>query len=125
MPTTTLSGLIKSLIASPSLKNSGFETTSTSFFFFNIEKMFSIMSPVETGTVDLVSIILYFLINFLISLAALNTYRRSAELVFFLVGVPTHIKIMSDLVTASFKLSVKFILFCLKFLFNISSRPGS
>ena len=53
MPTTTLSGLIKSLIASPSLKNSGFETTSTSFFFFNMEKIFSILSPVETGTVDL------------------------------------------------------------------------
>ena len=73
----------------------------------------------------MVTIILYFLINFLISFAALKTYRRSAELVFFLVGVPTHIKIISDLVTASFKLSVKIILFCLKFLFNISSRPGS
>ncbi len=34
VPTTTLSGYIKSLMASPSRKNSGFDTTSTSLFFF-------------------------------------------------------------------------------------------
>ena len=33
-PTTILSGNLKSLIASPSRKNSGFETTSNNFFLF-------------------------------------------------------------------------------------------
>ena len=48
-------------MASPSLKNSGLETTSNLFLFFFEFKMFSILSPVVTGTVDLVTIILYLL----------------------------------------------------------------
>ena len=34
VPITTLSGDVKSLIASPSLKNSGLETTENNFLFF-------------------------------------------------------------------------------------------
>ena len=107
VPTIILSGKIKSLIASPSLKNSGFETISTNFFFLSLESIFSILSPVFIGTVDLVIIILYFLINFLSWLDTWKTYFRSAELLFFLVGVPTQIKIMSDFSTANFKFEVK------------------
>ena len=70
---TILSGYIKSLIASPSLKNSGLETTDIRFFNFLEDKIFSILSPVVTGTVDFVTIILNFLIEFLISLATLKT----------------------------------------------------
>ena len=47
---------MKSLIASPSLKNSGFETTENNFFDIFFDIIFSISSPVVTGTVDLVII---------------------------------------------------------------------
>ena len=83
------------------------------------------MSPVVTGTVDLVIIILYFFIYLLISFATLKTYFKSAELLFILVGVPTQIKIISELMTADFRSDVKINLFCLKFFFSISSSPGS
>jgi len=56
-PIIILSGNLKSLIASPSLKNSGLEITVNLFLFF---KIFSILSPVPTGTVDLVIIIFFF-----------------------------------------------------------------
>ena len=64
-PITILSGYLKSLIASPSLKNSGLEMISKSLLFFNI---FSISSPVPIGTVDLVTIIFLFLVIEAISL---------------------------------------------------------
>ena len=54
-PTTILSGYVKSLIASPSLKNSGFDTTENLLLLFFLDKIFSISSPVVTGTVDLAS----------------------------------------------------------------------
>ena len=66
-----------------------------------------------TGTVDFVIIILYFVITFFNSLATLNTYFKSAELLFFFVGVPTQIKIISEFLTAFFKSEVKINLFCL------------
>ena len=62
---------MKSLIASPSRKNSGLETTENLFLLFFFERIFSISSPVVTGTVDLVIIILYLLIDELSSLATL------------------------------------------------------
>ena len=80
MPIITLSGYEKSLIASPSLKNSGLDTTSIRFLFFNFVNIFSILSPVVTGTVDFVTITLYFEIIFFNSLATLYTYFKSAEL---------------------------------------------
>ena len=125
VPITTLSGYRKSLIASPSLKNSGLETTSMNFFFFKLTKIFSILSPVLMGTVDFVTIILYFFIIFFKLLATWKTYFKSAELLFVFVGVPTQIKIISELITAFFRSVVKINLFCLKFFFNISSNPGS
>ena len=97
-------------MASPSLKNSGLEITSNLFLFFLKFNIFSILSPVMTGTVDFVTIILNLLINLLISLAAWNTFLRSAEELFFNVGVPTQIKIMSELFTAVSKSHVNFIL---------------
>ena len=61
-PIIILSGNLKSLIASPSRKNSGLETTSNNFLLFFFKIIFSILSPVVTGTVDLVTIILNLLI---------------------------------------------------------------
>ena len=58
-------------MASPSLKNSGFETTENNFLGIFFEIIFSISSPVVTGTVDLVIIILNLEIESLISLTAL------------------------------------------------------
>ena len=55
-----LSGYLKSRIASPSLKNSGFDTTSNNFLFPLELIIFSILSPVDTGAVDLVIMILNF-----------------------------------------------------------------
>ena len=43
-------------MASPSLKNSGLDTISTNFLFFNFLRIFSILSPVVTGSVDLVDL---------------------------------------------------------------------
>jgi len=71
VPITILSGYVKSLIASPSLKNSGFDTTENLFLLFFFDRIFSISSPVVTGTVDLVIIILNLLIEELISLVTL------------------------------------------------------
>ena len=69
-PTTILSGYLKSLIASPSRKNSGFDITENFFLFF---KIFSIKSPVPTGTVDLVTTIFLLFDSLDISLATLKT----------------------------------------------------
>ena len=96
VPTTTRSGTTKSLIASPSLKNSGFETTSyfvLNLFFF---KIFSILSPVVTGAVDLVTITLYLFKLDLIVFETWKTYFKSAALVFLFVGVPTQMNMTSD-----------------------------
>ena len=84
VPIIILSGYIKSLIASPSRRNSGFEIISIFLYFFLI--IFSILSPVVTGTVDLFTIILYLLIYLDISLLALNTYFKFTKFVFLLVG---------------------------------------
>ena len=58
-------------MASPSLKNSGFETIEKSFLDTFCEIIFSISSPVVTGTVDFVIMILNLEIELLISLATL------------------------------------------------------
>ena len=107
-PTTILSGNRKSLIASPSRRNSGFETTSKNLFCFLFKIIFSILSPVDTGTVDLVTIILNLFMYLLISLATLKTYWRSADLFFLDVGVPTQINIISEDLTARDKFVVNF-----------------
>ena len=100
---TMRSGFKKSSTANPSLRNSGFETTEKSFLETFFEIIFSMSSPVVTGTVDLVIIILNLLIDLLISFATLYTWLKSALFPFFLVGVPTQIKIISDFEIESFK----------------------
>ena len=69
MPITTLSGLIKSLIAFPSLKNSGLEITENSECIQFSLIIFSTSSQVPTGTVDLIIICVFGEINSAISLA--------------------------------------------------------
>ena len=107
-PITILSGNLKSLIASPSRKNSGFDTTSNIFFLTFLKTIFSILSPVVTGTVDLVTIILNLSIWRQISFTTLKTKCRSAERFLFEVGVPTQINIISEFLTAKFKSVVNF-----------------
>jgi hypothetical protein len=62
MPMTTRSGFMKSVIAAPSLRNSGLETTSYSTRAPRSRKVCSIcartLSAVPTGTVDLVTTML-------------------------------------------------------------------
>ena len=58
VPTIILSGFSKSVIADPSLKNSGFETTSNFLLGFFLDIISSILSHVPTGTVDFTIIIL-------------------------------------------------------------------
>ena len=99
---------MKSLIASPSLKNSGLETTEKFFLFTFFAIIFSISSPVVTGTVDLFTIILNLLIDLDISLPTVYTWERSALLLFFLVGVPTHINTISDFFTELIRSVEKF-----------------
>ena len=55
MPTTTRSGRLKSLMAAPSRRNSGLDTTANSASGRVSRMIFSISSPVPTGTVDLVT----------------------------------------------------------------------
>ncbi len=95
-PITILSGLRKSCIAVPSLKNSGLLTISKSMFrLLYCLIVFPTLSPVFTGTVLLSMTILYASAVSAISRAAPATYERSA---FPLAsgGVLTAIKIASD-----------------------------
>ena len=86
-----------------SVKNSGFETIENLFLLFFFDIIFSISSPVVTGTVDFVIIILNLFIDELNSFATLKIWLKSAELPFFFVGVPTQIKIISLFLTDVFK----------------------
>ena len=54
-PITTRSGRMKSLIAAPSRRNSGFEHTSNSRSGLRLAMIFATSRPVPTGTVDLVT----------------------------------------------------------------------
>ena len=72
-PITTLSGRMKSFIAAPSLKNSGFELTSNSASGRSSLMVASTCLPVPTGTVDLVTTSVYPFKASAISFAALNT----------------------------------------------------
>ena len=59
LPITTRSGRMKSFIAAPSLRNSGFETTPKfARVFFRSVINFRMCSPVPIGTVDFVTITL-------------------------------------------------------------------
>ena len=122
-PITILSGNLKSRIASPSLKNSGFETSVNNFLFFLSN--FSILSPVPTGTVDLVTMIFLFFEYFNISFTHWLIKDKSTSNVPFFVGVPTQMKIISDAFIAFFTLFVNESLLAKKFFLINSSKPGS
>jgi len=55
VPITTRAGRLKSSIAAPSRKNSGFDTTAKSASGRSSRMMRSTSSPVPTGTVDLLT----------------------------------------------------------------------
>ena len=58
-PIIILSGLKKSSMADPSLKNSGFDTTSNELLGFVFFIIFSTIFDVPTGTVDFETITVY------------------------------------------------------------------
>ena len=82
-PTTTRSGLIKSLMALPSFRNSGFEATSNGIStprFFSSSAMASCtLRAVPTGTVDFVTTTIYLFMLAPMVRATCSTYFRSAE----------------------------------------------
>ena len=122
-PMTTRSGLIKSSSATPSFKNSGFETTSNGCFVSCNTTAFT-FSAVPTGTVDLSTMILYPFIALPISFATERTIERSAS-PSAPVGVPTAMNMMSDFSTPSCREVVKLNLFRLTLCETISESPGS
>ena len=127
-PITILSGFIKSSTAKPSLKNSGFETTSK-FLTPCFAKMSVTDFEVPTGTVLLLTITLKSLSPFSFSSSPIfsatpKTCLRSAE-PSSPCGVGKHKKITLVSVTAFLRSSVKVSLFFSIFLSNRTSNPGS
>ena len=79
VPITTRSGFIKSSTATPSLKNSGFETTSNKSGETFLAIAWCTSSEVPTGTVLLSIITVYSVISGPKSLATCKMYFKSAE----------------------------------------------
>ena len=123
VPITTLSGFIKSSTATPSLKNSGLETTSKSTFAFAATLSLT-FSAVPTGTVLLSIITVYFSNSGPKSSATFKTYLRSAD-PSSPGGVGNAKNITSASLTPSANDVVNSNLPCLIFLSNRTSRPGS
>src|SRR3569833_2214683 len=92
-PTITRSGFMKSLTASPSFRNSGFDATANSCLVRAFMRA-SILSPVPTGTVDFVTMTAQPVSASATSSAALKMYCRSAE-PSGPGGVPTASRMMS------------------------------
>src|SRR3989338_11246280 len=114
-PITILSGFVKSLIASPSLINSGFETRAYLIGLFCADAItFPIFSKVPTGAVLLFTIILYPFMYRPIFSATDVMADISAQLLLS-EGVPTAIKITSDFWMQSLIFVIKTILFSLAF----------
>ena len=127
-PTTTRSGLMKSLIAFPSFRNSGLEATSKSILTPLLSNSSWITArtfgAVPTGTVLFVTTNLYCFILRPMVRATSSTYFRSA-LPSSSGGVPTALNITS---TSSRQLSsdvVNFNLFAFMLRSTISSNPFS
>ena len=72
-PITTRSGRMKSPIAEPSRRNSGFDTTEKACLPLDSLITFSISCPVPIGTVDLVTTTLYPFMYFAIASATSTT----------------------------------------------------
>ena len=96
---------MKSLRASPSFRNSGFEATANSCFV-RLLMIASILSPVPTGTVDLVTTTAQPVSASPTCSAALKMYDRSAE-PSGPGGVPTASRITSAPATPAFTSVVK------------------
>ena len=128
MPTTTRSGDMKSLMAAPSFRNSGFEATSNGI----LQPRLSISSritaltfcAVPTGTVLLVTSTVYFLMLRPNARATSSTYFRSAE-PSSSGGVPTAEKTTSTLSRQSVNSVVKCRRPSSTLRLTSSSSPGS
>ncbi len=126
VPITTLSGFIKSSTAAPSLKNSGFETTSNSASVF--EEIFSCtLSAVPTGTVLLFTITLYsgYLLNRSPSSSATPRTKLRSACPSAPGGVGRHKNIISAFLNASSRFVVKVSLFSRIARSNTRFNPGS
>ena len=128
VPTTTRSGVIKSLIAVPSFKNSGLEATSNTIStprFSNSARTVSFTFwAVPTGTVDLVTNMVYLWIFCPNVLATAKTYFKSA-LPSSSGGVPTALNTTSTLSKQLDKSVVKCNRPASTLRFTNSSKPGS
>src|ERR1019366_7130991 len=100
LPTTTRSGCLKSWMAAPSRRNSGFDTTANSASARASRMIRSTSSPVPTGTVDLVITTVKPSSAPAISRAASYTKVRSAWPSPRREGVPTAINTASAAFTA-------------------------
>ena len=128
MPTTTRSGDMKSLIAAPSLRNSGFEATSNSISsprFSSSSRIACLtFAAVPTGTVDLVTSMVYFFMFRPKVRATSSTYLRSAE-PSSSGGVPT----AENTTSTSSRQEVRSVVKCRRpastLRFTSSSSPGS
>ena len=127
-PITMRSGDMKSLTAAPSFRNSGFEATSNSIFLPRFANSSSItaltFADVPTGTVDLVTSMVYFSMFCPNVLATDSTYFKSAE-PSSSGGVPTAENTTSTSFRHDFRSVVKCNRPTLQLRLTISSRPGS
>ena len=123
MPMTTRSGFMKSSIAAPSLRNSGFEHTANGSAVSDCTAART-FSAVPTGTVDLVTITLWPFMLRPISLATPSTCWRSAE-PSSPGGVPTAMNTTRAARTADGRSVVKVSRPSSWFRFTIGSSPGS
>ncbi len=126
---TMRSGRMQSATAAPSLRNSGFETTSKCRSLrpraFSVSTSFArTLSAVPTGTVDLVTTTLASSMCSAMVFATASTYLRSAE-PSSSGGVPTAMKTMRPCSTAAAASVVKLSRPSAWFFRTMSSRPGS
>ena len=123
VPITTRSGFMKSSTATPSLKNSGFDTTSNTTFA--LAEIFALtLSAVPTGTVLLSTITVYSFKSEPNSPATPSMYFKSAE-PSSPGGVGRARKMILAFLIPSSRLFVNCNLPCLRFRSNSTSKPGS
>ena len=122
------SGFMKSAIAAPSLRNSGLETTSNSTFALRFASALATsaltLSAVPTGTVDLVTTIVYLSMCSPMVRATASTWRRSAE-PSSSGGVPTAMRLEQAVRDALGRVGGELQAAGLAVAPTISSRPGS
>ena len=124
-PITTRSGRMKSLIADPSRRNSGFEATWMSRSGRALATISLTRLPVPTGTVDLVTSTVGRISARATSSAAAKTKDRSACPSPRRLGVPTAMNPASAPSTAAFRSVLKLRRPARTFFSTRSSKPGS